>query len=333
MPLVMPEWRLRAILGDRGFEAMKRAGLLELVPGEKTRRAATAAMRRAGWSAVAFPLRHAGSREHAREHEKPTHYYMVSPDPAIWATTLPAADLAMFRVRIARVVAKARKELGLTRVRKPALPKGVLWLGEMRLPSGVASFFYVVRAAVGDRDAAALGRAITRAAGFGRAVAMVPAGRKLGRDFVEVELSVRQQLGAESWRPKLEEAARALGVLDEIPVERLAPEGVDIVVDTKQERVIYRGTWLSRLADSGYRLVKALAQRGEPVPTSVTDAAISGARQTEGATRMTVHRMKAWIEESYADARKPLPPELAANGLVRAVGRKGWELVGRAYVR
>jgi hypothetical protein len=43
--------------------------------------------------------------------------------------------------------------------------------------------------------------------------------------------------------------------------------------------------------------------------------------------------MNAWIEDSYADAKKPLAPVLAHHGLVRAVGRKGWELVGRAYVR
>jgi hypothetical protein len=194
-------------------------------------------------------------------------------------------------------------------------------------------FFYVVRSVVDERDKVALGKAITRAAGFARPVVFVPEGKKLDRDFVEIELSVRQQLGAASWRPKLEEAANALGVLDEVPLELLAPEGAPIAVDTRLERILYRGTWLSRVAESGYRLVKFLAVHGEPRPTKECDAAISGARLTDGTTRATVHRLKAWVIESYADAGAPVPESLAKDGLVRAVGHRGWELTAPAFVR
>jgi hypothetical protein len=79
--------------------------------------------------------------------------------------------------------------------------------------------------------------------------------------------------------------------------------------------------------------VKALADAGGSLPTKETDAAISGARQTDGATRGTVHRMKAWLQESYADAGKPLPRALARDGLVRAVGHRGWQLTAPAFVR
>jgi hypothetical protein len=190
-------------------------------------------------------------------------------------------------------------------------------------------FLYVVRAATEEKDRAALGRAITRAAGFGRAVVLVPRGRKLGRDFVELELTVGEQLGAESWRGKVAEAVRALGIEDRVAPERLAPEDARLVVDTKGERVLLDGVPLVRLGENGYKLLRVLAEKSgvsEVVPTRETDKALSGARQTPGATRYAVWKLRGWVEQSFAKAGKEVPEDVLKMGLVQAVGRKGWKL-------
>jgi hypothetical protein len=105
-------------------------------------------------------------------------------------------------------------------------------------------------------------------------------------------------------------------------------------VDTRNERVLLDGVHLARLSDSAYRLILALAQRGggEPVPSKVTDKAISGARQTEGATRHVVWRIREWVESSFKDAGRRLPEDVKESGLVRAVRRKGRVLTVTAAV-
>jgi hypothetical protein len=179
----------------------------------------------------------------------------------------------------------------------------------------------------------ALGKAIERATSFGRAVVLVPAGKGLGGSFVELELDVGQQLGAMGVHPLFERAIDALGLADEVPAERFAPRDVPLVVDTRSSKLIYDGVWLSRAPESAYRLVKALAARGGPMPTLETDLAISGARRTDGTTMGVAHRLRGWIAESYAELGLRPPPELERDGLVRSVGKRGWELTQRALVR
>jgi hypothetical protein len=84
-----------------------------------------------------------------------------------------------------------------------------------------------------------------------------------------------------------------------------------------------------KLGENGYRLLRVLAERpggAEVVPTRVTDKAISGARESEGATRQAVWKMRGWIESSFAEAGRELAEDVREEGLVRAVGRKGWTL-------
>jgi len=356
LPLVHPEWRWREIVGAEALAGMRAGGLLDHVAGEETRRPATERLRALGRSAVAFalfrPVAGGGAppdpaapkhvrdlvnavNEATRVLRKVTGYYVVPDDWAFPATTLDLEEMQMLRLDLAAVARKGRRELGLERGERPRLPKGVLWIGEMRVDSGAVKWFYVVRAAVDDRDRAALGKAIARATGFGRAVVLVPEGRRLGRDFVEVELGVREQLGAASWRGKMAEAVAELGIEEEVPPERLVGDGVRVVVDTKRERVVLDGVPLLKMGESGYRLVKALAAKGPGAVVSrrETDAAISGARMTEGATRNTVWKMKGWIRESFELAGRRVPEDVEREGLVRAVGKRGWTLEARAVVR
>lgn len=358
-PLVQPEWRWRELAGDAGWATMCLHGLLEDVEGRETRRVANPAHRRFGRAAVAFPLfqpvtpppgGHApvdpDAPPHVRNlvralHEATavlvqwTDYYVVPDDPALPAITVLQKDMVMQRLSLGALLRKARKEMGLSRGQRPKLPRGVLWVGEMPVEGGVVRFLYVVRAATDDEDRAAIGRAVARAAGFGRAVVLVPRGRKLGRDFVELELTVKEQLGAESWRGKVAEAVRALGIEQLAPPELVAPSDVRLVVDAHRERVLLDGVPLVRLADNGYKLLRLLAEKSgvvDMVPTTETDRAISGARQTQGATRFTAYRMREWIERSFAEAGREVPQDVREAGLVRAVGRKGWRLTVKAAV-
>jgi hypothetical protein len=356
-PLVQPEWRWRELAGDQGWAAMSLANLLEDVAAPKTRRVSNPAYRRLGRSAVAFPLFRPVTplpgggaaidpdappleKKLARAlHEatdviqKWTKYYLVPDDWSLPAITVPQHDMVMQRLSLGALLRKARAEMGLERGEGPRLPKGVLWVGEMRVEGGVVRFFYVVRAATDDKDRASIGRAVARAAAFARAVVLVPKGRKLGRDFVELELTVREQLGAESWRGKVAEAVRALGIADRVAPELVAPADARLVVDTRRERVLLDGVPLVKLGENGYRLLRLLAEKSSAagmVPTRETDKAISRARQTPGATRHTVWKLRAWIESSFAEARREVPEDVSEEGLVRAVGRKGWALSLRA---
>jgi hypothetical protein len=354
LPLVHAEWRWREIVGEEGLAAMTKAGLFEPVAAEKTRRAAVQGLRRVGRSAVAFglyrPMQGKGTIdptapevernlvkamiEADRVLTEHNEYYTVPEDWSIPAVTLRKSEMAMQRLVLARVVAKGRREMGIARgERGVKVPKGVCHVGDLRVDSGVVRFFYVVRAAVGEKERAALGRGILRATGFGRAVALVPKGRKLGRDFVEIELDVREQLGAAGWRDKLAEAVAALGIAGEIEAWRLAGEGVRVVVDARRERVALDGVPLVKMAESGVRLLRALAGRKAAVPTKETDRVISGARQTDGTTRDTVYKMRRWIAESFEAAGKAVPADVEENGLVTFVKGEGWRLTWKGEVR
>jgi hypothetical protein len=206
---------------------------------------------------------------------------------------------------------------------------------------------YVTRAVVGDKETRAVAKAIVAAAHFARPVVLVPAGRKLARDFVEVELSIAQQLGAASVRPLLEKTATALGIVDEIPIRRLAPDDARIIVDTARSRILLDSVPLVKLGENGYRLIKYLAERSawaamhaskassktDVAPTQDTDHAISGNRQTEGTTRNTVWKLKAWVKESFDEAGEKVPLEVAKKGLVVWVPKRGWKLAFKAWVR
>ncbi len=164
---------------------------------------------------------------------------------------------------------------------------------------------------------------------------LVPKGRKLGRDFVEIELTVAEQLGAASWRAHVAGAVRALGLEDRVAAEFLAPGDARLVVDRRRERVLLDGVPLVKLGESGYRLLLALAERGcgaEVVPTRVTNKAISGARESDGATRQAVWKMRGWIEGSFAEAGREVAEDVNEAGLVRAVGRMGWTLTVKGAV-
>jgi hypothetical protein len=355
LPLVHPEWRWRELVGEEGVAEMRAAGVLEDVAGETTRRAAVPELRRVGRSAVAFalfrPFEVRGEIDpYAPVHERDlaralveasktlgrhTAYYVVPDDWAIPAVTVHREDMAMLRLSLGALLRKARRELGLERGERPKLPRGVLWIGELRVGGGVVRFFYVVRAAPSEDERAVIGRAIAKATAFGRAVVFVPRGRRLARDFVEIELDVREQLGAASWRGRFREAASALSLEEHVPAGLLVAEQVRLVVDAKQPRVALDGVLLTRMGESGYRLVRMLAERrgdAEAVPTRITDKAISGARTSDGATRNVVWKMRAWIAKSFAEAGRTVPDDVRKAGLVRAVGHQGWVLTVSAAI-
>jgi hypothetical protein len=167
-------------------------------------------------------------------------------------------------------------------------------------------------------------------------VVLVPKGRKLGRDFVEIELTVQEQLGAGSWRGKVAEAVRALGIEELAPPEMVVAGDARLVVDTRRQRVLLDGVELVKLGENGYKLLLCLARASgvaEMVATRETDKAISPARQSPGATRWTVHKLRGWIAGSFKEAGRAVPADVVKAGLVRAVGRKGWTLTVKAAVR
>jgi hypothetical protein len=356
LPLVHPEWRWRELVGDEGLAAMRAAGVLEEVLADDSRRPAHPSKRHLGRSAIAFRLfRYVASdvgpidpdadpdeKRLARTLSdiiellrKYTDYYAVPDDWSTPAFTVRQQDLVALRLSVGALLRKARVEMNLERGTPTTLPRGVHKIGELGVEGGRVVFFFVVRAATSDRDRAVIGRAVARAAGFGRPVVLVPRGRKLERDFVEIELTVAEQLGAASWRDRVAEAVRALGFEDRVAPERLAPGDARLVVDRGSGRAVLDGVPLVKLSESGYRLLLALAERGggtEIVPTRVTDKAISGARESDGATRHAVWRMREWVEGSFAEAGKELAEDVKEAGLVRAVGRKGWMLTVRGAV-
>ncbi len=343
LPLVHPEWRWRALVGDGGLAAMRERGVLSPVRGEDARRPASVAMRRVGRSAIAYRIYPERAGDPRAAETMPllmkNAYYAVADDWSIPAMSIDVSAMGMLRLRLDAVVRGAARELGLSRgsPRPPpsTLPRGVLWVGDLRVASGVVRFFFVVRAVSEERERAAVGRAIARATGFGRAVVFVPRGRRLGRDCVELELDVREQLGAASWRGRLAEGVAALGLEEEVPAHQLVPEGVRLVIETRRERAVLDGVPLTALAESGYRLLRALAGRGEGelVPVRELDRAISGARGSDGTTRKAAWKLKAWIEQSFAEANVPVPADVAQHGLVVASPKKGWKLTVRGAVR
>jgi hypothetical protein len=334
LPLVHPEWRWREIAGDDGLAAMRERGVLEPVRGEDVRRPATEAMRRVGRSAIAYRVYPAKVGEKDSWSVIANAYYAVAEDWSIPAVSVDVSAMGMLRLRLDAVVAQGGREMGLARGRAPKLPRGVLWVGDLRVESGVVRFFYVVRATLDDADRVAVGKAIARATGFGRAVALVPRGRRLGRDFVEIELDVREQLGVASWRAKLAEAVAELRLEEEVPVDRLVPDGVRLVLDSRRERAVLDGVPLV-LGESGYRMLRALAARGEGseiVPSRELDRVLSGARGSDGATRTAAWKLKSWTEESFEQAGREVPADVRQTGLVVAVGKKGWRLAVRGVV-
>ena len=358
LPLLHPEWRWRELVGDASFAAMCREELLEEVEGARARAAASPSQRRMGRAVVIEPIYQGSTKAEpdrsvdpdAPKHEKDlvraieeadavlmrtTDYYVMPDDPSIAAVTMRQDEMEMLRLSLGALVRQGRRQMGLARGKRPALPKGVLWVGELPVEGGVVRFFYVVRAATSDKERAAIGRAVAKASRFALPVALVPKGRKLGRDFVELELGVAEQLGAASWRGKVAEAVRALGIEDRVAPEVMAPGDARLLVDKRRERAILDGVPLVKLSENGYRLLLVLAEKSGVagvVPTQVTDKVISGARASEGATRYTVFRMRGWIEGSFESAGREVPADLRENGLVRAVGRKGWTLTVRAAV-
>jgi len=336
LPLVHPEWRWRELAGQTALDAMREAGLFETVQGAETRRLASLDHRPYGRNAIAYRVypRKVGGPE--RIPMLAEAYYAVAEDWAIPALSVKASAMDMLRLRLDAVVARGASAMGLARGRKVAVPRGALWVGDLRVESGVVRVFLAVRATTDDRDRALFGKAIARATGFGRAVVLVPRGRRLDRDFVEIELDVAEQLGAASWRARLAEAVAALGIEDEVPVELLVPEGVRLVVDTRRERVVLDGVVLVKIGESAYKLLRALAARGEGsevVPGRELDRIVSGARGSDGAARTAAWKLKAWIEESFAEAGRDVPADVSEEGLVVAVGKTGWRLSVRGAVR
>ena len=220
-----------------------------------------------------------------------TAFYVVPDDWSIAAVTVTQDQMAMLRLSLGALLRKVRREMGITRgdgAKRPKLPKGVLWVGELAVEGGVVKFFYVVRAARGEgaRRHRARGR---EGAGSGARWCSCRRDARSERGYVELELAVAEQLGAAGWGGKMREAVKALGLEEQVPAELLvARRGCGSSWTRGGSGWCWMG-WCSITcprADTGCSSRwRSEAAGGAPVPSKVTDKAISGARASDGATR------------------------------------------------
>ena len=229
MPPV-PEWRWRELVGEEGVARMKREARLARVEGRDSRRAGAPEYRRVGRAAVAFELKNAGDKER---------HYLVGDDWTRAAVTVREEDLVRWQLDLARLLGAMREDLGLVagEALPLPLPKGVLYVGDLRCASGTARVFYLVRAVRGKDDEDAIVSGVQTAGGLGKPVLLVPAGRKMVRDVLQLELGLEEQLGTRDVRGRLRPMVEALGVVREVEAWRLVDPDVMYVIDEKQERV------------------------------------------------------------------------------------------------
>ena len=320
-PWVHAEWRWSDVLGAEAFARMTSDGSIVRVEGKHTRRVASAAWRALGRSYVTFPLDDERDRGAS---------YAVAEDWAVPSTTVRDDQLVMWKLDIGGVAARMRDDLGLCDAKVGDLPDGVIFVGELKLASGAARIFYVVGALWNDDDRTRVGRAVAKASGLARPVLLVPRGRRVARDHVEIEIDVHEQLGAKSVAPRLAEIATELGVLDEIDPWRLVDADVRLVIDAKSERVWLDRVLLTHLGQSGFAMILALAKRGgDLVPSRDVEKAMSPKRPSEGAAKAAAKKIPGWVRASFEAAGKRAPDD----EVVAWVANRGWKIGVRTVIR
>ncbi len=256
-------------------------------------RGASPARRGAGSGAATsrFPLRHEADRGAS---------YAVAEDWSVPSTTVADKELVMWRLDSGALVAKMRGELGVVETKGGAmdLPAGALFVGEGGSRAALRVYLVIVGALWSDAERAA-GRAYRSASGFARPVALVPEGRRMGRDVVELELAIGEQLGAMSVGPRLAEIARELGVEDEIEPWRLVDPDVRLVFHAKSERV-----WLDGAPNAhGTERLRDAARAGASVRRERPGRKTSSARCRQRPRRRGQScgdEDVRWVEASFA---------------------------------
>lgn len=303
-PWTHPDWRWREVVGDEGFEALVRRGLLGRV---EVAHVATEQMRMHGTSYVVRAVPEGKGME-----------YALAEDRAYGARLVAPEERVAWRLDRAALAAAMRADLGATEVdRASALAiDGLLDVGVVTLKSGKLRFVYAMSAPSPGWLASA-----RRACGIGvTLVVLVPRGHAQGLDgLVAVELDVEEQLGVRRIGRALGRAAEALRV--EAEVERWRTCAEDIVIDAATETVWILGV-LVPLADLPYRLLALLAPDDRTVPTKKLGARLSSGSYPDEAARRAKMRLEEQVRACLARAGVPFD----VTRLVVTEGKKGYRL-------
>jgi hypothetical protein len=305
-----PEWRWRAVIGDAGFEALVRRGLLVRV---EVAHVATEAMRMHGASYVVRSVPGAPGVE-----------YALAEDRAYGARLVTREERVAWRLDVEALAAAMRADLGATAPDKGSaiVVTGMLDLGTVVLNSGKLRFVY----AMGAPPKGWL-ESVRRACGVGvTPVVLVPKGYGEGIEGVMVlELDVGAQLGTERIGRVLGRAAVALNVADEVDPWRTCEE--DVVVDAATQQTWVKGV-LVPLSDAPYRMAEILASSARVVGTKeIGEKLTSGDYPVEAA-----RRIKMVLETQVRDALTAAGVVLGVESLVVTEGKKGYRLALSARV-
>jgi hypothetical protein len=304
-PYTHPDWRWRSVVGDAGFDALVRAGLLTRV---EVAHVATEELRMHGTSYVVRAVPGAKGAEYALAEDRAYGARLVEPDARVaWRLDLVALAAAM------------RADLGASKVDKASAVAidGVLDAGLVSLASGKLRFLY----AMGAPPRGWLETA-RRACGIGTTlVVLAPRGHAQGMDGVlVVELDVEEQLGVKRVGRALGRAAEALGVGGEVEAWRTC--GEDVVIEVATQRVWICGV-LVTLGEASYRLLELLAKSGgRVVATKELGAQLSARSSPEEGARKAKMRLETQVSEQLARAGVVWN----AREIVVAEGKKGYRL-------
>jgi hypothetical protein len=241
-PYLHGDWRWRAVLGDSGFDALVKRGLL-----------------------VRAEASHVSSHEH-RMHGagyivrdvpgEPSLKYALAEDRSLGARLVGAKDRAALRLDARALAASMAHDLGAQPAPLRLEVAGVLDLGIVSLASGKLRVVYAM-----SEPTAGWVESVRRAVGLGTTpVVLVPRGHAGdARGMLEVELDVAEQLGARPLGKVLGRIAEGAGVPHEVEGWRLCDE--EIVIDPKGQRLWVTGVAVA-LSEAPWRFIEYLARHG-----------------------------------------------------------------------
>jgi hypothetical protein len=230
------------------------------------------------------------------------------------ARTLRARDLVSWTLKMIPLGKRIARAVGLEGRVRVLERRGVVDLGALRMGHARARFFLVTRTPL---DPKGLAERLRRLAVPGHVVLVVPTGRSAGTDLAEVELARVEG----PYDGLIADAARALGLAEQIDPMHLAPPGTRLVVHEASKRVWFDGVLIHPLREQSYRLVEILAKlAGAAIGAKKLAEMISGGANVEGATAQAKHGLKLAIAASFAREGREVPRD--ASSIVERV-RKG----------
>jgi hypothetical protein len=295
------DWRWRAVFGDDGtFERLC-----------KTKRF------------VRTQSKHVATREH-RMHGagyvvrdvpgEPGLEYALAEDRALGARLVGPKDRVAWRLDEGALTAAMMRDLGARAAPSPL--SGVLDLGIVTLPSGKLRIVYAMA-----EPPAGWVEALRRAAGMGMTpVVLVPKGHAgEAKGMLEIELSLREQLGAVPLGRALGRTAEALDLAAEVDPPKLYDE--EVIVETATERTWVVGVPIA-FNEHRWKFMHFLARRGGAVSAAKDiGASISKSAYPDVVAR----RIKAQIERQVrAELRAAGVDAGVADRLIVGEGRLGY---------